>query len=227
LEIGVPASEAESTFAIVGDSHAGALLEMLDVVARAKRWRGLAVTLCPATVTPSPSFDETLAKTCANWNEQLLKWLPRHPEIRTLFTTAESDPAPGAADSFLREWRAMPRGLDRIVVIRDNPFNLKIDCVERSVELTHAPLSSCDNPRDKALPPDPAVEAASRFPKAQVIDLTDLYCGSAVCPGVIGGVSVYYDDNHLTPLYARTLAPFFLRRLDALEPRRAAAGRAR
>jgi hypothetical protein len=30
---------------------------------------------------------------------------------------------------------------------------------------------------------------------------------------VIGGVNVYFDNNHLTVTYARTLAPFLYREL--------------
>lgn len=42
---------------------------------------------------------------------------------------------------------------------------------------------------------------------------TDLYCDEETCPVVIGGVNVYFESNHLTVTYARTLAPYLHREL--------------
>jgi hypothetical protein len=46
-----------------------------------------------------------------------------------------------------------------------------------------------------------------------VADLTDFYCDETRCPVVIGGVNVYFDNNHLTVTYAKTLAPYLRREL--------------
>ena len=34
------------------------------------------------------------------------------------------------------------------------------------------------------------------------------FCTSTDCPAVIGGVIAYFDASHMTPTYARSIAPF-------------------
>ncbi|WP_033104746.1 SGNH hydrolase domain-containing protein [Microbacterium profundi] len=40
-----------------------------------------------------------------------------------------------------------------------------------------------------------------------LIDFTPLLCPDAICRPVIGNIAVYIDDNHLTKMFATTLAP--------------------
>jgi hypothetical protein len=68
------------------------------------------------------------------------------------------------------------------------------------------------------LPADPAVEAARRSPRAHVVDLTRFFCDERSCPPVIGGALVYKDTNHLTSVYAATLAPYLGRALRRVIP---------
>lgn len=49
------------------------------------------------------------------------------------------------------------------------------------------------------------------------IDMRDAYCVDGVCPTIIGNMMVYFDSNHITTAYARSVAPFFSQRvLDEL-----------
>ena len=66
--------------------------------------------------------------------------------------------------------------------------------------------------------PDPGVEAAQQLgaPRFQVIDLSDFFCGATDCYPVIGGVLVHRDRDHITVLYAQTLGPYLLRRVQTL-----------
>lgn len=43
---------------------------------------------------------------------------------------------------------------------------------------------------------------------ATALDPRDRVCGPDACPLVAGDVLVFADDSHLTPSYARTLAPY-------------------
>jgi hypothetical protein len=45
-------------------------------------------------------------------------------------------------------------------------------------------------------------------PGATTLDLADHICGPTVCPAVIGGVPVYFDNSHLSATFARTLVPY-------------------
>ena len=65
---------------------------------------------------------------------------------------------------------------------------------------------------------DRAAIAARRrgSPRVHLIDLTPFMCSPRLCFPVIGGVLVYKDKTHMTPLFAATLGPFLLQRVDRL-----------
>jgi hypothetical protein len=52
--------------------------------------------------------------------------------------------------------------------------------------------------------------------RVQVIDLSDVFCSARLCLPVIGGALVHRDTEHMTPQFARTLAPFLDRAVDGL-----------
>jgi len=76
----------------------------------------------------------------------------------------------------------------------------------------------CAFPRGPALPPDPAAVAARRVhdPRVKLVDLNRHICDRRRCYPVVGGVLVYKDLSHLTPLFATTLGPFLDRRVARL-----------
>jgi SGNH domain (fused to AT3 domains) len=107
-------------------------------------------------------------------------------------------------------------------VIRDNP-SVSLDtnaCVERALAARRPAGRACALERRTSLDPDPAATAARRLgsPRVRVLDLTRFFCGARQCYPVIGGVLVYKDTTHLTGLYARTLAPYLGRAVDAVIP---------
>jgi hypothetical protein len=127
-----------------------------------------------------------------------------------------------AVRGYADAWRALPASVTRVLVIRDNP-SVALDtnaCVERAVAARRPPGRACALPRAAALDRDPAATAARRMhsPRVRVLDLTRFFCGPRLCPPVIGGVLVYKDTTHLTGLYARTLAPYLARAVDAVIP---------
>ena len=50
----------------------------------------------------------------------------------------------------------------------------------------------------------------------QVLDLTPHMCSTKLCYPVVGGVLVYKDKTHFTPLFAGTLGPFLLQRISRM-----------
>ena len=44
--------------------------------------------------------------------------------------------------------------------------------------------------------------------RARVVDLTPFFCGERSCRPVVGGALVYKDEDHMTPVFAATLAPY-------------------
>jgi peptidoglycan/LPS O-acetylase OafA/YrhL len=211
----------EQTVALVGDSHASHWRAALDVVARDRGWAGisLAHAACPLSTTISAALPQPARSHCAAWNRQVVRWLRGHPDVHTLIVSAiAGGPTYAKVDAeagYLRAWRALPRSITRIIVIRDTPkARLSTDdCVEHALDDHEAAGPACRLDRARALPPDPQVAAAHRLRgrRVEVVDMSRFICDRRWCYPVIGGALVYKDDNHLTEVFARTLGPYLNR----------------
>ena len=228
---GLPAAEARETVAVVGDSHAAHWRAALAVVARAKRWRvvELGTPHCPFSLA-TPDSGPDVAAWCPAWNQGVLEWLAANPELRTVFMSANAR-APivvprgrtelaERVDGYVRAWQLLPASVQRIIVLRDVPMDRTRtqECVRRAIARRKPAGRVCAVPRRSALPPDAEVAAAKRLRArgARVVDLTRHFCGRRHCFPVVGGVLVHRDADHLTQLFARTLGPFVLRRVNRL-----------
>ncbi|HYF28306.1 MAG TPA: acyltransferase family protein [Baekduia sp.] len=214
---GVGPERARATVAVVGDSHAAHWRAALAPVARAERWRALSLTRtgCPFSRAPR-DVDEPARTNCLQWNREVLGWLRAHPEVTTVFVAARAgaDVERGTpAEGYAAAWRALPPTVRRVVVLRDTP-RLRfatLGCVERALASDRAGGDACAVVRRRALQPDPQVTAARAVPRARVVDLSEVFCDRRVCRPVIGGALAYRDEDHLTPTFARTLAPLLQR----------------
>jgi hypothetical protein len=227
---GATAARARASFALIGDSHAAHWRTGLAAVAKAKRWRGYALTRnsCPFSTAGRP-LPAAQAAQCARWKRDVVHWLAHHPAVRTVYvgqevgdvdTAGAANPFAAATQSYVDEWRTLPASVKRVVVIRDTPTARAdvLSCVSHAASAHHAPGPACAQPIIVALPPDPAVAAAAqeRSARFRTIDLTSFFCDGTNCFPVVGGVLVYLDQNHLTPLYVQTLAPYLRRAIDRL-----------
>ena len=125
---------------------------------------------------------------------------------------------------YQRTWRALPRNIRRVIVLRDTPnaSQDELSCVRRA-EAGSATGSAraCAVPRAWTLTRDAAVAAARGLHSARyrVLDLSDLICSPALCHPAVGGVLVNRDTTgHITQTFARTTEPYLLQRLEALLP---------
>ena len=78
---------ATRTVALVGDSHAGHWRAALDVVARARGWRGLSIahTGCPLSKAVRNLPEPGRFRACVAWKRAVFAWFERHPEVGTVF----------------------------------------------------------------------------------------------------------------------------------------------
>jgi peptidoglycan/LPS O-acetylase OafA/YrhL len=225
---GLPARRASRTVAVLGDSHASHWRPALDVVAKARRWRGLSITRTGCAFSQAVPDIAGRARThCVQWNRQVLDWFAHHPEVATVVVAAHAgadvvvprgrDPFAVKRAGYADAWRALPASVKRIIVIRDTP-RLRartLACVQAATDDGGSIGSACAVPRRVALQPDPQVAAAPRLRgRTRVVDLTPELCDARACPAVIGGVLTFKDEDHLTPVYAATLGPFLRRAVD-------------
>lgn len=228
---GVLAAEAAENIALVGDSHAAHWRAAVNVVAQPKRWHGFSLSrsACSFSVAVK-GLREPFSSRCTSWNQSVLAWFWSHPEISTVFVSQHTDPTvvvpPGQTRfgtqvaGYMGAWMALPQTVKHIIVIRDTPVNKvnTIDCVRRAIVRHKRAGVVCAVPRSMALKRDPAISAVSRLrsQRYEAVDLTEFFCGRRLCYPVIGGVLVRKDVDHLTSVFATTLWPFLLRKVEGL-----------
>lgn len=215
--------------ALIGDSHASHWRAAIDEVAARKGWTAVSLTR-----TGCPFMSATIAgprreqRACTSWRRGVLEHLRAHPEIETVFISHRANA------EFVRRrgrsnhdtqilahraiWRALPRSVRQIVVLRDVPRSSlrTAGCVERALARRRAGGLVCSRRRARAVRRDPAMSAArqTRSRRVAAIDLTPIFCSRRRCFPVIGGALVYKDEDHLTAIFSRTLGRFVGRELD-------------
>lgn len=227
-EFGAPESRARRRIALVGDSHAVHWRAALGPVAQARRWAGFSLSRngCPLS-TAKPILRGTLGEQCLRWRTAVHGWLVEHPGVDTLFVSQHRVRIRGSyADEvagYLAAWRAVPRSVKRIVVIRDTPVRPKGTraCVVRAIRRRANAGRACASRRTRALRPDPAADAARRAGgRVRLVDMTRYFCSPRQCFPVVGGVLTHKDSGHITAAFGATLAPLLGRRLTAIGLRR-------
>jgi len=231
-EFGVPAADALSTVALIGDSHAAHWRAALEYVSSKVKWRGLSITRsgCPFSRATARLEPASRREQCTRWNRQVPRWLAAHPKIRTVFVVAHYDAnvvVKGDRDEwqlkvggYAAGWRTLPKSVKRVIVIRDTPKSTvdTLNCVRAAIAKRKSAGNACARRRRNALGPDPAVTAARRAGsnRIQMIDMSSFFYSSEKCFPVVGGALVYKDISHLTDVFASSLGPYLLRKIRAL-----------
>jgi peptidoglycan/LPS O-acetylase OafA/YrhL len=197
--------------ALIGDSHAAALLAALKPQLDTLNWRVTAFTgqTC-GWLPPGLSSD------CSGLRAIQRALLQRHyavviaTEIR-VYTSSVAD--------HLRAMRPVATAGARIVVVEDDPSvsAASTACVTR---IAYSPTGSCGTPVTVAYQdPDRLAQAAQRLRGARVITTRRFYCRGAFCPATIGNVLVYRDAAaHVTASYARTVSPYLAEAIEHALP---------
>ena len=224
---GVTGDDRRATIALLGDSHAVHWRAALEVVAQARRWRGVSITRagCPFS-TQVPRSPDLGPAGCVRLHRETLAWLAAQAEIDTVFVSDWAEPATGPMGgigayggsdlAFGAMLDALPRSVRHVYVLRDVPGTTPgtPGCVQAARDRRRPLARVCAQPRAAVLTPDPgAAAAARRGPRVRVIDLTRFFCGPRLCYPVVGGAYVYKDDNHMNATFATSLGPFVLRAL--------------
>lgn len=222
--------EASWNIALIGDSHAshwrGALKEISETMA----WRGRSIARpgCAYT-TATPMLDRAHRKTCVRWNRAVRTWFHDHPEINTVFVSANLGTKvvtkrgqrqnERKIRGYIEAWKRLPKTVEHIIVIRDAPLGSSstFDCVENAIARKRISLGTCALSRKRSLRTDPQALAVRRTasPRVKLLDLSRYMCSRRRCFAVVGGALVHRDTNHLTDAFSRSLGPFVQRRLQA------------
>jgi hypothetical protein len=220
------------TVALVGDSHAQHWRGAVETLAQRFDWEVVEIFrgACTATHARTLGFEDDVwspvaVDECRAWTDAVDAELARiAPDI--VFTsgfvsamTFDEDPARSVetgARGFADAWTGWAdQGMD-VVVLRDIPTTGGIwmnDCLAMNPT---DPLA-CSRPRADAVAPDAisvGAELVASDDRIRYVDFTEHFCDEQRCYAVVGGAIVYFDRDHLTAQYARTLAPFLLEEID-------------
>jgi hypothetical protein len=208
--------------ALVGDSHALQFLPPLIGLAQQHKVVVMAQLKahCPWVGT---AYAATISASCAQFQVNVDGWLHANANrIDVVLTEGRYDTMPGALPTRIAgvaaAWRTANSYGIPVAGIVDEPNrpDAPTPCLAL---LDHIDPASCAVPRTGPVTAlrhgDPTLGAVAAADRAVAIDLTDYFCGPAVCPAVIGGVTVYRDTSHITSTYAATLTPFIWRDLVA------------
>jgi len=218
--------------AFVGDSHAYAWLPAFVQLAEEGK-----VTLdtyikgsCAWSTSLPDKGDDSVLATCESWRADVEDRLLATPgEYDAVVTAGYSDQplrVPAGEDETtyrdqgsLDAWTPVMDAGIPVVALRDNPIPGADpnECLRTDGRVDH---SACDMTRKHALKhADPQVWAVDHSDgRAQLVDLTDMYCDETTCPVVIGGANVYRDKHHVTSTYIKTLTPYLWKQLGPLLP---------
>ena len=197
--------------ALVGDSHAAALLAALEPQLDALNWRVTAFTGQACGWLPAH-----LAPDCPGLGLIQRALLHRHYEVviateLRLYTTSVAQ--------HLKAMRPVAASGAHIVVVDDDPSvsPASTACVTR---ITYTATGTCGTPVGVAYQdPDRLAQAAERIPGARVVQTRPFFCRHGFCPATIGNVLVYRDTAaHVTASYARTLSPYLVGAIEHALP---------
>ena len=207
------------TVALFGDSHAAQWFNALDLIAKQRGWRLLALTKLGCTPIEQITYNSTVGATypqCKPWRENVKKRLAAERAAvvfisysNRLLQVGSHQPFPDEVwlDGFkelIPELRAIG---SEPVLITDTPYpggDVPI-CLSKNVSR----VRNCAFSRERGVRQsrlDTNIAAAVDN-GAQVLDVTNWLCTDKVCPVIVGNLLVYRDSNHITTKYAEWLAP--------------------
>jgi peptidoglycan/LPS O-acetylase OafA/YrhL len=197
--------------ALVGDSHAAALLAALRPQLDALNWRVTAFTGTACGWLPPK-----LSPDCPGLRLIRRQLLARRfsvviaTEIR-VYTSSVRD--------HLAAMRPVAAAGVHIVVVEDDPgvSPASTACVTR---ITYSATGGCGTPLAIAYrDPDRLALAAKRLGRARVVETRRFFCRRGFCPATIGNVLVYRDAAaHVTASYARTVSPYLVEAIERALP---------
>jgi hypothetical protein len=192
--------DADLKVALVGDSHAAALLPALWPQLDALGW----------------SVDTYLGRGCAlvDHVDGPTDCDAARPDINAAVTSGDYDVvlttstrkfALDADDQKAILTRIRDAG-SQVIVVRDNPLPTD-EAIACATRIGASADDQCGTSESIALENPHSLADAAEDLDMPVVDLTDLYCADGFCPAIIGNTRVYRDSaGHTTATWATTIS---------------------
>ncbi|TDK24168.1 acyltransferase [Arthrobacter crusticola] len=225
---------AAVTVWLVGDSHAEHWQSAVTELARQNNWvlRKSLFPGCPIVDVERVAFkgkpvrDPGFDSSCRGWSSSVSQRInEERPDIIFVSSFGAGETIEDGTgrpqleqyrDGFAERITPWANHGAEVYVLRDTPLTLgrtTADCLTKNRD---APVE-CSTDGSEALAVDPLAEAAQaeQSSRIKVLDFSDQFCPGGRCYAAIGGVHVYFDDDHVTGTYMRSLIPEFAKRFNA------------
>jgi hypothetical protein len=216
-------TDATTTVALLGDSHAEHWLGALDRAGKDRGWKIDVMVKggCPVSDAPEMTHPRRARtyRECTGFREAMLQRIEREKPAAVILSSWDHYIAMDGQSS----WQVTPEQWEeglrrtytrlagagvRMIVMRDVPqvpFDVPECLSRRAAGLPFA--SSCFYDRAKATHPGgiAAQDRAARNLPVTFVDMNDVICPASRCSSVVGGRVVFTDDNHITASFSRSV----------------------
>jgi hypothetical protein len=195
---------------LLGDSHAWMWIPGFVSAARSLNFR-----LVPLTKPGCALWALDLNRPgwpCLTWYAGVLRRLrslrPSATVVSFLTANFDTSQATFAAHALQRVLRAVPHPVLLADPPSDDWYTITVPTPEQCMGSTGANLGSCALYETPAIHASlAAIQAMANRDSYPAIPTLQWFCAGGVCPTVVDGTVTSADGNHITPEYARLLAP--------------------
>jgi hypothetical protein len=206
----------------VGDSHMNQWVEVIEEVSSEKAL-SIALVSKSACAIPIVNYNYNALRReyseCTEWRENLIEYINQYQPTTLVIQNSSVGYAPGSGLR-LEEWgeglRAFMQEIDdeiNVLWILDNPRYPPHtqNCIERAM-LNGLKDEDCSITRESALSVDMRNLERTILQDfdVSIIDFTEDFCDGYFCFGLINGVPLMADSNHISQAYIRKLKPKFV-----------------
>lgn len=218
-------TEAELTVVVAGGSHAEPWTEPLDVLGKQHGFRVVPFLRQECPIVLGAHYG--VSPECADWAEGAVERIVALDPDVVVSTSSRPvelagvgpDIVPLGYEAF---WAELDRNEIEFLGLRDNPWTLNDDLEPADanyclLDLGPDSVDDCATRREYVYADvDPAEEVMGGYEFATAVDTSDWFCGPVLCPPVIGNITVYRDQNHISNAFAVSTAPLLWERLEPL-----------
>ncbi|MFI7743363.1 acyltransferase family protein [Kocuria rhizosphaericola] len=209
----VPNPEPAATMLVIGNSHVHQWIPAVEHLAERNDWR-VVTYIRGNCLYGLPGEQVADHEACARWLEGTDPVVEAvDPDLVLVQGTRSTDEN---EEQFTPGMEQRIRGLAergiQVVALRDNP---RFDFVPARCAAEHGADAAECTASHVILGPDSPLAPVAELPRVSMVDMGDLICPDGTCAPVVGNVFTYWDNNHLTVEYVRTLAPVFAERVEA------------
>lgn len=209
---------ADRTIALAGGSHAEHWLPALEILGRLHHFKVVTYLKmgCPLSTEQVPLIMGNNAPypQCREWVQRTMtKLVTDRPDYVFTTTTRPWNIKTGDVmpATYIGIWQTLSDNNIPILGMRDTPWLVKngqpfdpADCLAKR----NGTAQSCAIKRSDVLSDrNQTLDFVGQFPQLKVLDMSDAICRTDVCRPVEGNILIYHGAHHLSPTYARTMAP--------------------